>query len=80
MAANHLKSTLIFAGQTLKIPTTSNTDTTSPADSHLTTDTNVKTYTVVSGDSLSLIAKKFNTTVEAIKQLNHLTSDTINIG
>lgn len=35
------------------------------------------TYIVVSGDSLSAIAKRFNTTVDQIKSLNGLTSDLI---
>ncbi|WP_407939229.1 LysM peptidoglycan-binding domain-containing protein [Oceanobacillus salinisoli] len=38
------------------------------------------TYTVVAGDSLSVIAKRFDTTVSDIKTLNQLTSDTIFIG
>ena len=37
-------------------------------------------YTVGSGDSLSVIAKRYNTTVQAIKSANHLTGDTIHIG
>lgn len=37
-------------------------------------------YTVQSGDSLWLIAQYFGTTVEAIKDLNQLTSDIIQVG
>ncbi len=37
-------------------------------------------YVVRSGDSLWLIAQKYNTTVDAIKRLNGLTSDILNIG
>ncbi|MFS0864600.1 glycosyl hydrolase family 18 protein [Fredinandcohnia sp. 179-A 10B2 NHS] len=37
-------------------------------------------YTVVSGDSLSRIAKNYSTTVDSIKALNNLTSDTIYVG
>jgi len=38
-----------------------------------------KSYKVVSGDNLWLIAKKFNTTVEKIKQLNGLKTDKLSI-
>ncbi|HBI04359.1 MAG TPA: cell wall hydrolase [Paenibacillaceae bacterium] len=37
-------------------------------------------YTVVSGDTLYLIARRFNTTVSAIKQASNLTGDTIYVG
>ena len=37
-------------------------------------------YTVQPGDSLWRIARRFGTTVEAIKQANGLTSDTILVG
>lgn len=80
MFTNNLPSTLIIAGQTIKIPSsTTNVDTKPTAD--IVDDSSaVTTYTVVSGDSLSVIAKKFNTTVNAIKRLNHLTSDIIYVG
>lgn len=38
------------------------------------------TYTVQPGDSLWLIAQKYHTTVDAIKRLNGLSSDLLNIG
>lgn len=37
-------------------------------------------YTVVKGDSIYSIAKKHNTTVDAIKRLNNLESNKINVG
>ena len=62
---NNLTSNLLSVGQILKIPTTS---------------TSEKTYVVKSGDSLYSIAKKFNLTVDELKQLNNLTSNLLNIG
>lgn len=38
------------------------------------------THTVVAGDTLSAIAKRYNTTVENIRQLNSLTTTTIRVG
>ena len=67
---NNLSSNLLNIGQTLKIPTSATSEDTS----------NYKTYTVVSGDSLYSIAKKYNTTVDAIKDLNNLSSNLLNIG
>ena len=40
----------------------------------------VREYVVRAGDSLWLIAQRFQTTVDAIKQLNGLTSNLLNVG
>ncbi|MBD5529666.1 MAG: LysM peptidoglycan-binding domain-containing protein, partial [Lachnospiraceae bacterium] len=44
------------------------------------TDAGVTEYVVRSGDTLWLIARRYNTTVDAIKRLNGLTGDNLNIG
>lgn len=67
---NQLTTDTIYVGQTLKITTTNTTQVYST----------VITYKVVSGDSLSAIAKRYNTTVTAIKELNGITTDTIYVG
>lgn len=71
---NNLTSDTIFIGQILKIPQKTTTVTAAP------TTTTAATYTVASGDSLYLIAKRFNTTVTSLKSLNNLTTETIYIG
>lgn len=65
---NNLTSTNLNIGQILKIKSTEDA-----ANNYLT-------YKVVSGDSLYSIAKKYNTTVNAIKNLNQLTSNLLQIG
>ncbi len=66
-SANNLTSDQLSIGQTLIIPTTQNT-------------TTATTYTVKSGDSLWSIANQYGTSVDAIKQANQLTSNTLSIG
>ncbi|MED4018701.1 LysM peptidoglycan-binding domain-containing protein [Sutcliffiella cohnii] len=78
---NNLTNDIIHVGQQLVIPTT-NLDTTSPIEEEskpILEETNTN-YTVVPGDSLSVIAKRFNTTVNAIKDANQLQSDMIRVG
>lgn len=65
-ALNNLTSDVIYVGQVLKIPTQTSTPTFS--------------YTVRSGDTLWLLARRFGTTVDEIKALNNLTSDVLNVG
>ena len=64
---NGLTSDLLSIGQVLKIPSENNEPT-------------YILYTVVAGDTLWSIARRFQTTVEAIKSLNGLTSDLLSIG
>ena len=63
---NNLTTDSLSIGQVLKLPSSST----------ISTDT----YTVKSGDSLYAIAKKYNTTVDTLKSLNNLTSNTLSIG
>lgn len=65
--ANNLSSDLLQVGQTLIIPSKQGS-------------TNQITYTVQKGDSLWLIANKYDTTVEKIKSTNNLTSNLLQIG
>lgn len=62
---NNLSSNTLQIGQVLKIPNTSSSK---------------LTYTVKSGDTLYGIARTYNTTVDEIKRLNNLTSNTLSIG
>lgn len=72
---NGLTNDMIFVGQSLKVKGTSTTNTTNESPPPVTTN-----YTVVSGDSLSEIAKRFGLSVDQLKQFNNLTTDTIFIG
>lgn len=72
MNANNLTSTTLQIGQQLIIPSASTTPI-PPSSSTIE-------YTVKSGDSLWAIASRYNTTVDAIKDLNNLTTNTLQIG
>ena len=63
--ANNLTTNTLQIGQVLRIPLGTSSET---------------TYTVKSGDSLYSIAKKYNTTVNRLKELNNLSSNLLTIG
>ena len=62
---NNLTSDILSVGQLLNVPSGLK---------------NVNTYTVGSGDTLYGIAKKFNTSVNEIKDVNNLSSNMLSIG
>ncbi|MEC1476266.1 C40 family peptidase [Bacillus haynesii] len=79
-SANNLSSTIIYVGQTLKVPDGKSKSSSSQAkstSSSSSSSTAKSTYTVKLGDSLWLIAKDYKTTVKEIKNLNRLSSDMI---
>jgi len=51
-----------------------------PIDNTYLANQNSFTYTVKSGDSLSVLAQRYNTTVKAIKTENNLRSNVLKIG
>lgn len=63
---NGLTGDMLYVGQVLKIPAPQ-------SEPYIE-------YTVKSGDTLWLLSRKYQTTVDAIKKLNGLTSDIIDIG
>ena len=62
---NNLSNTVLQLGQILKVPNNQEQQ---------------KEYKVVFGDSLYSIARKFNTTVDELKQINNLTSTLLSVG
>lgn len=73
---NNLTSNVIYSGQVLKV---SKVTTTTPTPTTPTTPT-AGTYTVVAGDYLYKIAAKYGMTVDALKSLNGLTTNVVNVG
>ena len=71
---NDLTSDTIYVGQVLKLKQQSN------STSNQTPQSTTDTYTVQSGDTLWGIANTHDTTVNNLKQINDLTSDTIYVG
>lgn len=62
---NNLTSNMLRIGQVLRIPASS---------------TSTTTYVVQPGDSLYKIAQRYNTTVDALKRKNNLSSNDLQIG
>lgn len=65
--ANNLTSNTLSIGQILRIPIEEE-------------DSLPSTYVVKSGDTLYSIARQFNTTVDTLKTLNNLTTNTLQVG
>ena len=65
---NNLNTNTLSIGQILKLPST-----------EIIEIPETITYTVKKGDTLYSIAKTYDTTVDAIKELNNLTSNTLSI-
>lgn len=77
---NNLSSDLIKIGQKLIIPTSSSTSTSTNTSSTSTNSSKETTYKVVKGDSLWAIANKFTLTIDQLKSINGLSSNTIYVG
>ena len=77
--ANGVSGHLIYVGQKLQIPTKA-TKTAKTSTSTSTVDTTSTTHTVVKGDTLWSLAKKYGVSVSALMKANNLSSSTILIG
>ncbi len=80
--ANGVSGHLIYVGQKLQIPTKSTkaTKTAKISTSTRTVDTTSTTHTVVKGDTLWSLAKKYGVSVSTLMKANNLSSSTILIG
>ncbi|OUL01945.1 C40 family peptidase [Bacillus spizizenii] len=79
--SNNLKSDMLYVGQVLKLTgqTSSGTSSSSSSSSNASSSTTT-TYTVKSGDSLWVIAQKFNVTAQQIREKNNLKTDVLQVG
>ncbi|MBT2574009.1 LysM peptidoglycan-binding domain-containing protein [Bacillus sp. ISL-51] len=79
---NRLTSDVLQVGQVLKLTKTSSSGSSStPSTPSNSGDTGkTTTYTVKSGDSLWVIAQKFNVTAQQIRDKNNLKTDVLQIG
>ncbi|MEC1528238.1 C40 family peptidase [Bacillus spizizenii] len=79
--SNNLKSDMLYVGQVLKLTgqTSSGTSSSSSSSSNASSST-ATTYTVKSGDSLWVIAQKFNVTAQQIREKNNLKTDVLQVG
>ena len=71
--ANNLTSNTLSVGQVLRIPSNDQDNDINPPSGNIT-------YTVKKGDSLWSIASRYGISVNALREANNLTSDTLSIG
>ncbi|WP_437132336.1 LysM peptidoglycan-binding domain-containing protein [Bacillus atrophaeus] len=76
--SNNLKSDVLQVGQVLQLSGTSSNSSTSPLKNTGSGKTTV--YTVKSGDSLWVIAQKYNVTAQQIRDKNKLKTDVLQVG
>ena len=78
---NKLNSDFLYINQKLAIASTATLATTTKKVEDKKVEVKpTTTYTVVKGDNLTKIAKKYNTTIALVKQWNKLTSDSLFVG
>ena len=75
MSDNALKNNVLSIGQNLKIRVSGDA-----VEECFGEEVSTNIYTVVKGDTLYSIARKFNTTVDNIKSKNNLSSNTLSVG
>ena len=82
MNANNLQTTILSVGQILKIPTEEETPSQTVKECYGEgyIEPQYETYTVKKGDNLYEIARRYNTTVINLMDLNNLTSTNLQIG
>ncbi|WP_343310278.1 LysM peptidoglycan-binding domain-containing protein [Bacillus atrophaeus] len=76
--SNNLKSDVLQVGQVLQLSGTSSNSSTSPSKNTGSGKTTV--YTVKSGDSLWVIAQRYNVTAQQIRDKNNLKTDVLQVG
>lgn len=74
---NGFYSADVFVDNASKVASASVTQTDVAGNTSEVTNVSLSSYTVTQGDSLYAVAKRYNTTVDALMSLNNLTSDTI---
>ncbi|MED0585610.1 peptidoglycan endopeptidase LytF [Bacillus subtilis] len=77
---NNLKSDVLYVGQVLKLTGKASSGSSSSSSSSNASSGTTTTYTVKSGDSLWVIAQKFNVTAQQIREKNNLKTDVLQVG
>ncbi|OIR62568.1 peptidoglycan endopeptidase [Bacillus sp. FMQ74] len=77
---NNLKSDVLYVGQVLKLTGKASSGSSSSSSSSNASSGATTTYTVKSGDSLWVIAQKFNVTAQQIREKNNLKTDVLQVG